>query len=75
METAIMTLKAEISRLRSKLEIANEPNLLTVLGVAYHSPEATELKRQIREHENAVDVLEVLWQWQKNNATEADRGV
>ena len=75
METAIMTLKAEISRLQSNLEIANEPNLLTALGMDYHSPEAIELKRQIREHENAVDVLEVLWQWQKNNAKEVDRGV
>lgn len=58
MESAIMTLKAEISRLRSNLEIANEPNLLTALGMVYHSPEAIELKRQIREHENAVDVME-----------------
>ena len=75
METAIMTLKAEISRLQSNLVIANEPNLLTVLGMDYHSPEAIELKRQIREHEYAVDVLEVFWQLQKNNATEADRDV
>ena len=75
MESAIMTLKAEINRLRSKLEKANEPNLLTVLGMDYHSPEAIELKRQIREHEYAVDILEVFWQLQKNNATEADRGV
>ena len=70
-----MTLKAEISRLRSNLEIANEPNLLIALGMDYHSPEAMELKRQIREHENAVDVLEVLWQWQKNNLKEVDRSV